>query len=122
MTWGGYIKKTKEMESEVAAVMAETANTGKDAFAAEESQMVMFAPQFMAALSAMSVGANVVAAESHGGGSGIYITIAPEYQLTGSETPAQLEAIFEANNDNLRELILDVLENEGVDVARRAYR
>jgi len=122
MTWAGYINKTKAMEPEVAAAMAEAANTGTDAFAAEEAQFVMFTPQFMAALSAMSAGTNAVAAESYGGGPGIYITIASEYQISGSETPAQLEAIFSANNENLRELIIDVLESEGVDVARRAYR
>lgn len=118
----GFTGGVESMQPEVAAVMAETANAGTNAFAAEEAQMITLAPQLMAALSAINTGTNVVAAENYSGGAGINITIAPEYQITGLEAPPQLEAILSANNEDLRELILDILENEGIDAARRAYR
>jgi chromosome segregation ATPase len=64
--------------------------------------------------------AEAVAAE-RSGGSNININLAPVYQNSGTETPAQLETIYAANNEKLKAMLLDVLEDIGIDAGRVAF-
>lgn len=120
MTWAGYINKTRELEPDVAAVMAEAANTGTNAFSAEEAQMVMFAPQFMAALSAMSAGTDAVAAEHYGVGFG-GITFDVNIHIdadTAGDSGTLSEALQQAG-DEFVDIVMERLEERGIDIARR---
>jgi TP901 family phage tail tape measure protein len=55
------------------------------------------------------------------GGDNFTITLAPQYNLTGKETPDELRSVFAENNENLRMLVEDVLRERNVDAARRRY-
>jgi TP901 family phage tail tape measure protein len=54
-------------------------------------------------------------------GNGYSITLAPQYTVTGRETPDELRSVFAENNENLREMVEDVLRERGINAARRAY-
>lgn len=122
MTWAGYIKETEALQPDVAEAMSGMAGAGVEAFSAEEIQAVGIAPQLMAYLASYQAG-NAISAESGaGGGSGsIVIYFEPQYDLAGVTNAAELEAILAAHDEDMRELILEVLQEAGVDAARRAY-
>lgn len=121
MTWEGYIRETKALQPDVAEAMSGTAGAGVEA-SAEELQAIGFAPQLMAYLNTLQ-GSDAISAESGvgGGGSSIVIYFEPQYDLSGVSNAAELEAILSAHDEDMRELILEVLEEAGVDAARRAY-
>ena len=122
MTWAGYIKETEALQPDVAEAMSGMAGAGVEAFSAEEIQAVGIAPQLMAYLASYQAG-NAISAESGegGGGGSIVIYFEPQYDLSGVTNAAELEAILAAHDEDMRELILEVLQEAGVDAARRAY-
>lgn len=122
MTWAGYIKETEALQPDVAEAMSGMAGAGVGAFSAEEIQAVGIAPQLMAYLASYQAG-NAISAESGegGGGGSIVIYFEPQYDLAGVTNAAELEAILAAHDEDMRELILEVLQEAGVDAARRAY-
>ena len=122
MTWAGYIKETEALQPDVAEAMSGMAGAGVEAFSAEEIQAVGIAPQLMAYLASYQAG-NAISAESGAGGGGgsIVIYFEPQYDLSGVTNAAELEAILAAHDEDMRELILEVLQEAGVDAARRAY-
>ena len=122
MTWAGYIKETEALQPDVAEAMSGMAGAGVEAFSAEEIQAVGIAPQLMAYLASYQAG-NAISAESGAGGGGgsIVIYFEPQYDLAGVTNAAELEAILAAHDEDTRELILEVLQEAGVDAARRAY-
>ena len=114
MSWAGYIGKTRAMEPELAAVMAEAARMGYNAFYEESARRVVaVAPELTASLAARGAA---------GGGDTINITVAPEYHTSGVDSASRLESVYSANNENLRGMIVDVLEDINMDKARRSYR
>ena len=122
MTWAGYIKETEALQPDVAEAMSGMAGAGVEAFSAEEIQAVGIAPQLMAYLASYQT-SNAISAESGAGGGGgsIVIYFEPQYDLAGVTNAAELEAILAAHDEDMRELILEVLQEAGVDAARRAY-
>lgn len=122
MTWAGYIKETEALQPDVAEAMSGMAGAGVEAFSAEEIRAVGIAPQLMAYLASYQAG-NAISAESgaSGGGGSIVIYFEPQYDLAGVTNAAELEAILAAHDEDMRELILEVLQEAGVDAARRAY-
>lgn len=122
MTWAGYIKETEALQPDVTEAMSGMAGAGVEAFSAEEIQAVGIAPQLMAYLASYQAG-NAISAESGAGGGGgsIVIYFEPQYDLAGVTNAAELEAILAAHDEDMRELILEVLQEAGVDAARRAY-
>ena len=122
MTWAGYIKETEALQPDVAEAMSGMAGAGVEAFSAEEIQAVGIAPQLMAYLASYQA-SNAISAESGAGGGGgsIVIYFEPQYDLAGVTNSAELEAILAAHDEDMRELILEVLQEAGVDAARRAY-
>ena len=122
MTWAGYIKETEALQPDVAEAMSGMAGAGVEAFSAEEIQAVGIAPQLMAYLASYQAG-NAISAESGAGGGGgsIVIYFEPQYDLAGVTNAAELEAILAAHDEDMRELILEVLQEAGVDAARRAF-
>lgn len=122
MTWAGYIKETEALQPDVAEAMSGMAGAGVEAFSAEEIQAVGIAPQLMAYLASYQT-SNAISAESGAGGGGgsIVIYFEPQYDLAGATNAAELEAILAAHDEDMRELILEVLQEAGVDAARRAY-
>ena len=122
MTWAGYIKETEALQPDVAEAMSGMAGAGVEAFSAEEIQAVGIAPQLMAYLASYQT-SNAISAESGAGGGGgsIVIYFEPQYDLAGVTNAAELEAILAAHDEDMRELILEVLREAGVDAARRAY-
>lgn len=122
MTWAGYIKETEALQPDVAEAMSGMAGAGVEAFSAEEIQAVGIAPQLMAYLASYQT-SNAISAESGAGvgGGSIVIYFEPQYDLAGVTNAAELEAILAAHDEDMRELILEVLQEAGVDAARRAY-
>ena len=122
MTWAGYINETKALQPDVAEAMSGMAGAGVEAFSAEEIQAVGIAPQLMAYLASYQT-SNAISAESGAGGGGgsIVIYFEPQYDLSGVTNAAELEAILAAHDEDMRELILEVLQEAGIDAARRAY-
>ena len=84
----------------------------------EESQLMTFAPQAMGYM--MAAQSNSINAESSGGGT-ILVSFAPQYSFGDVTDSAQLESILYAHDEEMRDFILQVLEEAGVDTARRAY-
>ena len=104
-------------------------NGGEQVMTAEETaalrdslslEAVAFAPQLMAYMGARSTTA--ISAESGRSGDGsLIINFEPQYNLSGVTNAAELEAVLAAHDDGLRDLILDVLDEAGIDAVRRSY-
>jgi hypothetical protein len=76
------------------------------------------------ALAPQTTGANseAVSAEPGGGGAPIIISLSPSYSFSGNENAAEIESMLRARDAELRELVLDVIEDAGIDTARKTYR
>lgn len=96
---------------------AETAAL-RSSLSPEDSQLMTFAPQAMGYM--MAAQSNSVNAESSGGGT-ILVSFAPQYNFGDVTDSAQLESILYSHDEEMRDFILQVLEEAGVDTARRAY-
>lgn len=97
--------------------------TAEETAALRESQAleaIMFSPALMAAMGGGRN--NAVPAEwgDFGGGSTV-LYFSPQYDLSGVSNAAELEAVLAAHDEGMRDLILQVLEEVGVDAARRSY-
>ncbi|MCF8017842.1 MAG: phage tail tape measure protein [Vallitaleaceae bacterium] len=119
----GFVGGVEAMEPEVTAAMSNAASAGTEAFTSEEVQIVSFAPQFLRYLNALSGNNDAVSAEPGGIGGGNYIvlTVSPQYHIAGAVNAAELEAILRSNDDNLRELVLEIIEDAEIDKVRGAY-
>lgn len=84
----------------------------------EDSQFMAFAPQAMGYM--MTAQSNSVNAESSGGGT-ILVSFAPQYSFGNVTDTAQLESILYSHDEEMRDFILQVLEEAGIDAVRRAY-
>ena len=97
MAWSGYIKATEAMESDVKVAMAETANAGVNAIPTE-------------AMSAKS-----------GSLGSVQLTVSPVYNFPGGSTASDIAAVLRDATEDLKEKVLDILEEAGIDAIRRAY-
>lgn len=124
MTWAGYIKETEAMEPDVQEAMAGTAGAGADAISEEEAQIVALAPQLIAALGAYS---NVTAASSETAGAisatpgASPASIQVVFQIDGNATPEVLSEL-QRYGDDFADKVRQVMEDAGIEAARRGYR
>lgn len=100
MTWAGYINQTKAMQGQVKDAMVTTALSGVDA---------------------VSDDATIHATVASGYGESVTITLSPVYNIQGSSQTSELTALLSSQNASLKELILDALEEAGIDKTRRAF-
>lgn len=121
MTWAGYINQTRAMEPEVQSAMADAAGAGADAFDPEQHQIAALAPQLIAALSTYSGNAASADLYPFGGTAVGSPPIQITFQIQGDATPETVEALREYG-DEFAERVLEVIEQHGADVARRAYQ
>ena len=123
MTWAGYINKTEDMQKEVETVMSATAGAGTDAVATEAQYLVALAPQLMNQLSAMR-SVDTVSADVGGaaGGNSISISLSPVYHLGNASDPEKIEEILRKHDEGLKDYILEVVDDAGIDTARRKFR
>lgn len=121
MSWYGWIKATEAMRPEVVSAMAETTNAGVQAFSNEEAQILAFAPKLMESLAANDGTEALHAQNGNGSGGAIILHLSPVYQISGTNNAKEIEAILSAHNDNLREMILEIIEEADVEAKRRAY-
>lgn len=87
---------------------------------AEDMQMIAFAPQMMAAMSAYS---GIAAARQENAlpiGGGAFGSIQVVFQIQGNASPETVDAL-RAYGDEFAEKVLAVIEEAGVDAGRRAY-
>lgn len=98
MAWSGYIKATEAMETDVKVAMAETANAGVNAIPTE-----------------------AVSAKSGGNGAPVQLTVSPVYNFPGGSTAPDIAAVLRDATEDLKDKVLDILEEAGIDAARRAY-
>ena len=68
----------------------------------------------------MSAQSSPLNAESSGGET-ILVNFAPQYSLGNVTDTAKLESILYSHDEEMRDFILQVLEEAGVDAARRSY-
>lgn len=121
MTWAGYINQTQAMEPEVQEAMAGAADAGVEAFDAEQYQVAAVAPQLFAALNAYNAKTTAADFYPSGNSPGSAPPIQVIFQIAGNATPETVEALREYG-DEFAERVLEVIEQHGADVARRAYQ
>lgn len=115
MTWAGYINQTKAMEKDVEQAMAAAAESGVDAASV---QVVTFAPELMAALSAYST---PEAAEArYSGYSGSPISVELNITVEGNATEQTVEALYEYGDEFVDRVRVALAEIE-YDNTRRGY-
>lgn len=90
---------------------------------AEDAQVIALAPQLMSYVSALSGGTGAISAESGGSGRGdIVINFSPRYDLPGVSNASSLETVLREHDEKLKDYILEVMDEAGIDAARRAYK
>lgn len=104
MTWAGYINKTRALEPEVTKVMAEISMAGIEAFPSSARNEAVSAQP----------GPSV-------GGNHIILTVSPSYSISGVGNTSDIATVLKEAASDLKDYILDVLEDAGIDSARRAY-
>lgn len=115
MTWAGYINQTKAMEKDVEQAMAAAAESGADAASV---QVVTFAPELMAALSAYSTPEAAEARYAGYGGSPISVSLS--ITVEGNATEQTVEALSEYGDEFVDRVRVALAEIE-YDNARRGY-
>lgn len=88
----------------------------------ESVSAITYSPQLMNYLNAAGVGAAPISADRGGSGANIEIKISPVYQISGNSTPESFAATMNDQNEYLRGLVIDALEQAGIDAARRSYQ
>lgn len=120
MTWAGYINETKAMQPKLEEAMATAAGAGVDAVSEDDMQMFSFAPQLISALSSFQ-GADFELGAELGGRGGGDVSLQITFRIEGNATPETVEALREYG-DEFAERVLEVMEEAGIDTARRAYK
>lgn len=120
MTWAGYINETKAMQPKLEEAMATAAGAGVDAVSEDDMQMFSFAPQLISALSSFR-GADFELGAELGGRGGGDVSLQITFRIEGNATPETVEALREYG-DEFTERVLEVMEEAGIDTARRAYK
>ena len=104
-------------------------NGGEQVMTAEETaamresmeiQAITFAPQLLEALHAIH-GDGALSAEPGAGSGAGSVELHIVFQINGSASPETLEALREYG-DEFAERVLEVMEEAGIDTARRAYK
>jgi len=88
------------------------------------TEYAMLAPQAMAAMAAVSAQSRGAAVAANSGGGGLNIedmTISPQYHISGAQNTSEMQAVFDRNNENLREIIIETMRDHADDTARRVY-
>ena len=119
MTWAGYINETKAMQPKLEEAMAAAVGAGADAASAEDLQLVAFAPQLISALNSFQGADSGFGAELGGRGGGD-VSLQITFQIEGNATPETVEAL-RGYGDELTERVLEIMEEAGIDTARRSY-
>lgn len=120
MTWAGYINETKAMQPKLEEAMATAAGAGVDAVSEDDMQMFSFAPQLISALSSFQ-GVDFELGAELGGRGGGDVSLQITFRIEGNATPETVEALREYG-DEFAERVLEVMEEAGIDTARRAYK
>ena len=104
-------------------------NGGEQVMTAEETaamresmeiQAITFAPQLLEALHAIHGDGALSAEPGAGSGAGL-VELQVVFQINGSASPETVEALREYG-DEFAERVLEVMEEAGIDTARRAYK
>ena len=104
-------------------------NGGEQVMTAEETaamresmeiQAITFAPQLLEALHAIHGDGALSAEPGAGSGAGL-VELQIVFQINGSASPETVEALREYG-DEFAERVLEVMEEAGIDTARRAYK
>lgn len=90
----------------------------KSSLSPAESQLMASVPHAMGYM--MSAQSSPLNAESSGGET-IFVSFAPQYSFGNVTDTAKLESILYSHDEEMRDFILQVLEEAGVDAARRSY-
>ena len=87
------------------------------------SEVVGFAPEMMAYLSSASVDSvpATPAEPVSGGGNVVAVDFSPQYNLSGVSNAEELEAVLREHDESMRDFILEVLEESGLEAVRRKY-
>lgn len=84
-----------------------------------ETQSMISAPQF-----ALYQNRNIDAVYAQSGDRDapqIKLTVAPVYHIEGTGNPAEIERVLRERTEDMREMVLDIIDDAEIDKARRAY-
>ncbi len=113
MTWAGYINQTKAMEPELMDAMSEAAGAGADA---TNVQLMAFAPQLIAALSAN----RYQATEAVSGYQPAPVSVQVNFQIGGNASTDVVEAL-DMYGREFAERVRSVVDEAITDAERRGY-
>jgi len=111
----GYIGAVERMEPDIEAVMSDAAQAGINAFNSREAALHVATNDF----ESLSISASVGPA---GEGGTIEIHIEPIYNFNGSSDTNEIRSMLHDQNEDLRNLILEVVEEANIDAGRMVYR
>ena len=94
----GFVGGVVAMEPEVTAAMSDAAAASTRAFTGNE------------AISAQT-----------GGGNHIVLTVSPSYSFSGTENAPEIESVLRRAAGELKDLVLEAIEEAGIDSGRRAF-
>ena len=118
--YDGFIAELHKGERVLTAAEALAYNAAYE----QQNRVVAFAPEFMQAMSNVSQTAiaTPLYAESGSSAQSAPIQISPVYNFSGTNDTTEIREILAQNNEDLRQLVLDVLEEIDSDKVRSGYR
>ncbi len=114
----GFVGGVTSMEPEIAAAMTEAAQISAEAFA-------FGGPRLMNYLGALNAPSETIAATSPsnvGGAVGVSNPVFNiNYSITGIGSTAELESMLKSRDEDLKSIILEVMEGNKIDIERRRF-
>lgn len=117
------LEEIKKQQGEVDTIFNEYARKGSGTVDGSHASGLSYVP-YDGYVAELHRGEQVLtAAEARSsGGESLAINLNPVYNISGTGSTNELMAALNEQNRNLRELILDTLEEAGIDAERRRYR
>lgn len=135
MTWAGYIIQTEAMKPDVIKAMSDVAGGGVNAVSAESAQLaaqandsieiVSLLPLMMSYMAASrgyseTQSAEPVSAQNIRSGD-TYITISPQFTYEGGSSDGDRDDKLREYAEIVKDMVIDALEDAGVDAKRGVY-
>jgi poly-gamma-glutamate capsule biosynthesis protein CapA/YwtB (metallophosphatase superfamily) len=111
---------TSALDDLTATAMVEADTSALSAL--DDLQIVALAPQLAEALDGMVSAKTAEALDGSSGGVTVQLNLSPVYNVSGSANATQVRTALQDSNDELRDFILEVIEDDLTDTLRRSYR
>jgi TP901 family phage tail tape measure protein len=88
----------------------------------DDMQIVTLVPQLVEALNGVVSAKTAEAIGGNNSGITVQLNLSPVYNVSGSANATQVRTALQDSNDELRDFILEVIEDDLTDTLRRSYR